>query len=266
MASVPFWYHAMSLAPGVETPGWFDLRPVVDRMPWPDLRGKRCLEVGPYDGFLAFEMERRGASEVVICDIGSPAGWDWPYRTRSTGPAGVAAISGERTGAGFEVAKEILGSSVQRLEVSAYDLDPTELGSFDFVLCASLLLHLRDPVRALEAIRGVCEGRFLSAETIDVPLTLSSPRRPAARLRGGDRCQWWIPNRAAHAKMVEAAGFRTVQATRPYAIPLGPGHPAHEQEEGLRSRLGRLAMAPLLGGQGVPHSALLCVPDAPEAP
>ena len=74
IASHPIWYHTIELAPGVETPGWFDLRPIVDQLPWPDVRGKRCLDVGTYDGFLAFEMERRGASVVVATDIAEPRG------------------------------------------------------------------------------------------------------------------------------------------------------------------------------------------------
>ena len=67
--AVPLWYHTLELAPGVVTPGWFDLRPIVSLLPWPDVRGKRCLDVGTYDGFLAFELERRGAAEVVATDI-----------------------------------------------------------------------------------------------------------------------------------------------------------------------------------------------------
>src|SRR5690606_2603762 len=61
----PFWYHTIDVAPGVTTKGWFDLRGVVDLMPWPDVRGKRCLDIGTFDGFFAFELERRGAAEVV---------------------------------------------------------------------------------------------------------------------------------------------------------------------------------------------------------
>ena len=59
--AVPLWYHTLELPGGIVTPGWFDLRGVVDRLPWPDVRGKRCLDVGTYDGFYAFELERRGA-------------------------------------------------------------------------------------------------------------------------------------------------------------------------------------------------------------
>ena len=72
----PVWYHTIDLAPGVVTPGWFDLRPVVERMPWPSVAGKRCLDVGTYDGFLAFEMERRGAAEVVAVDLDDHDQWD----------------------------------------------------------------------------------------------------------------------------------------------------------------------------------------------
>src|SRR5205807_1718583 len=73
------WYHTIELAPGVETPGWFDLRDVIAEVPLPtSLAGARVLDVGTFDGFWAFEMERRGAAEVVAIDVLDPAGWDWP--------------------------------------------------------------------------------------------------------------------------------------------------------------------------------------------
>src|SRR3954449_1037051 len=74
VAKHPLWYHTMELAPGVVTPGWFDLRGVVDSLPWPDVHCNRCLDVGPYDGLLSFELERRGAAEVLAVDIGSHGG------------------------------------------------------------------------------------------------------------------------------------------------------------------------------------------------
>ena len=253
------WYHTMELAPGLVTPGWFDLRPIVDRLPWPDVRGRRCLDVGPWDGFLSFELERRGAAEVVASDIAGPTEWDWSVTRRETGPRAMAEIVGPDTGAGFRIAKELLGSSARRIEVSVYDLSPETVGTFDVVVCGSLMLHLRDPVRALEAIRSVCDGEFMSAEQISPGLTLAGRRRPLARQRGGERGQWWIPNVACHRRMLEAAGFEIVRAARPYAIPLGPGHPSRGNVTGdVRGRiLTRLAT----GGSGVPHAALLARPS-----
>src|SRR5438045_6918826 len=120
--AVPLWYHTLELPHGIVTPGWFDLRPIVERMPWPDVKGKRCLDVGTYDGFLAFELERRGAAEVMATDISDHAQWDWPARLRAEGPERLAALVGAEKGTGFRVAAEALGSSARREEVSVYDL------------------------------------------------------------------------------------------------------------------------------------------------
>jgi tRNA (mo5U34)-methyltransferase len=256
VASVRLWYHTMELAPGVVTPGWFDLRPIIERMPWPDVRGKRCLDVGPWDGFLSFELERRGASEVIATDISSPADWDWPALRRARGPVELEMLAGPSPGAGFEVARRLLGSSVERVECSVYELSPERLGSFDVVVCGSLMLHLRDPVRALEAIRGICEGLFVSAEQIRPGLTLLRRRVPLAAFRGGERCQWWIPNAAGHRALVSSAGFEIERAVRSYSIPLGPGHPRRGTESVGERLLQRLAT----GSVGLPHSALLARP------
>ena len=258
VAANPLWYHTIELAPGVVTPGVFDLRATVDRMPWPDVRGKRCLDVGTYDGFLAFELERRGAAEVVAVDIDDHEQWDWPAELRAQGPEKLAEMAGPEKGVGFRIAREALGSSAERVPVSVYELDPEELGTFDVVVCGSLLLHLRDPVRAVEAIRGVCRGVFLSAEHIDLLLTAVAPRRPLARLGPAHDIHWWIPNAAGHRRMLEAAGFAIEQATRPYAVGFGPVHPARDR--GPRG-LARLAFQRVLsGGEGVPHAAALARP------
>jgi tRNA (mo5U34)-methyltransferase len=255
--SNPLWYHTLELAPGVVTPGWFDLRPIVDRMPWPDVRGKRCLDVGTYDGFLAFELEKRGASEVVATDISDHTQWDWPLDMRAQGPEYLASVAGPEKGMGFRIAKEILGSSVERHEINIYDLSPERLGTFDVVVCGSLLLHLRDPLRALAAIRGVAAERFLSAEQIDLPTTLLHPRRPMSFLIGmGGLTQWHIPNAAGHRRMLRASGFTIERSTRPYTIPYGVSHPPRGTTPKARAK--EVLERVMGGGPGVPHAAALC--------
>ena len=62
---------------------------------------------------------------------------------------------------------------------------------------------------------------------------MSHPRRPLARLNGsGPQLQWWVPNAAGHRRMLFAAGFEILSATRPYCVPFGPGHPG--RRTGLR--------------------------------
>lgn len=254
VAANPLWYHTIDLAPGVVTPGWFDLRPIVDRMPWPDVTGKRCLDVGTYDGFLAFELERRGAAEVVAVDISDHELWDWPAALRAKGPAYLASVAGEK-GRGFEIARQALDSSVEKVECSVYELDPARMGRFDVVVMGSLLLHLRDPVRALEAICGICDGALLSADAIDPVLALRARRTPAARLVGQD-VQWWMPNPAGYRQLIELAGFAIERSSKPYAIPLGTGHPHRRRFGGARGLATRL----VCGGAGNPHAAVLARP------
>ena len=254
----PLWYHTLDLGPAGVTAGWFDLRPVLDKLPWPDVAGKRCLDIGTYDGHLAFEMERRGAREVIATDVGSHHDWDWAPRARKDGAAALDAIAGEK-GGGFRLAKEALGSAATREVISIYDLSPERIGTFDVVVCGSLLLHLRDPFRGLEAVRSVCTGEFMSSEQVDPELTLLHPRRAVTFIDGREG-RWLYPNARGHAKMLDMAGFDVLEATKPYSIPYGPSHPRPKlawrgrMREQLRTRLG--------GNPGVLHIAARCRPAA----
>ncbi len=251
------WYHTLELRPGVVTPGWFDLRDVSQQIPWPDLAGLRCLDIGTFDGFWAFEMERRGAGEVLAIDLLDPAQWDWPVM--STDEA-VAAIGKRKSrGEGFDVARTALRSSVERREMSVYDLDPDAVGTFDLVYLGSLLLHLRDPVRALERARGVCRGNLIVVDAIDFSLTELFRNRPLATLDGRGRPWWWKPNLAGLARMLEAAGFEIVGRPKRLFMPAGAGQPVPRfRPRLLASRAGREAV--LLGWRGEPHACVRARP------
>jgi tRNA (mo5U34)-methyltransferase len=249
------WYHTLELAPGIQTPGWFDARPVVPKLPLPEsLDGMRCLDVGTFDGFWAFEMERRGAAEVVATDLVDPEEWDWPA---GSAPEVVRELAErKRGGEGFRLAREALGSRVQMVERSVYGLDPEELGEFDFAYLGSLLLHLRDPVRALERVRSVVRGRLLVVDVYDPLMSLLFRRRPIATLDGRDRPWWWQSNIACLVRMVEAAGFDVLEAPRRLRMPRGDGQPAPRPRPAtLRTRLGRRDLANASFGD--PHCAIL---------
>ena len=252
------WYHTLELAPGVITPGWFDARRVAGDLPIPgSLAGKRCLDVGTFDGFWAFEMERRGAREVVAIDLLDLAQADWPPNAL---PETVAAIAGhKREGGGFEIARRALGSSVTRHELSVYDADPETLGRFDFIYLGSLLLHLRDPVRALDRLREVCTGELMVVDNIVLLLTLLFPRRPVASLDVQGRPWWWTCNVAGIVRMCEAARFRVIGRPRRLFMPPGAGQALPRMRPALLlSRAGRRpVMLKLLGD---PHVALRAMP------
>src|SRR5277367_541045 len=65
-----FRYHSIELPDGSVLPGL----QTVEHLRWrlerfdlpPDLRGKRVLDVGAWDGWFSFECERRGAEVVAV--------------------------------------------------------------------------------------------------------------------------------------------------------------------------------------------------------
>jgi tRNA (mo5U34)-methyltransferase len=200
------WYHTLELAPGVVTDGWFDLRDQVSHYRIPErLDGLRVLEVGTWDGFWAFELERRGAAEVVALDLDDERDLDWPPRRRP------AAFSEEPRGAGFALAAELRDSKVQRVVGSIYDATPDDLGTFDLVFCSAVLLHLRDQFLALERMAALCSGRLILAEEYDrwsslLPFPVS--RYLADR---ENAVVFWLPARRTWRRMAWSAGFERVE-------------------------------------------------------
>ena len=249
------WYHSIELPGGVTTPGWFDTRRAVGKVPLPaSLRGKRCLDVGTWDGFWAFELERRGAESVTAIDVDDPERWDWPASLR--GGVEVEVLRAVKSAnAGFALAREALDSRVQRLDLSVYDLDVESTGTFDLVFLGDLLLHLRDPVGALERIRSVCTGEVVVADTVEAVPSVVGPRTPVARLEGRERAWWWQPNRAALLRMVESAGFTILDASPLYFVPTGSGHP--KPRWNARQLLSAQGREEIVGATlGVPHVAV----------
>jgi tRNA (mo5U34)-methyltransferase len=252
------WYHTLELAPGVVSPGWHDTRQIVPQVPFPEsLEGMRCLDVGTFDGFWAFEMERRGAAEVVAIDILDPEEWDWPVGSdRET----IAAIGRRKgSGRGFEIAQRALGSSVRRLERSVYELEESDAGSFDLVYLGSLLVHLREPVRALERLRAVCDGTMIVVDGIDLPLSLMLPRQPVAKLDARGRPWWWYPNQAGLVRMVEAAGFEVIDGPTRLFMPPGPGQPLPPLHPRLLAT-GEGRRQLVIALRGDPHAVLVARP------
>jgi tRNA (mo5U34)-methyltransferase len=245
------WYHTVELPDGVVTRGHYDLRRLASEVLPSELAGKRCLDACSATGFWAFEMEKRGATEIVALDLHSYRDKDWrmPW---------LAPDSDEMQGRTFRVVKEALGSSVERRELSVYDVTAEELGTFDFVFIGSVLLHLRDPVRALRALRTVTRSEFVSFEPILLLSSVLHPQSPRGRMADGADAKWWTPNAAAHAAWLVAAGFEVVDRSW-HRQPFGAMFPR------LPPRLPRFNMDSLsfwLGTRqfGVPSQRLLARP------
>ena len=195
------WYHTIDLGNGILTPGIYNHRPYLHYYGIPeDLTGKTALDVGAASGFFAFEMERRGA-KVTAIDL--PGWFDHDF-----GPCYVPDKTPEE---GLRylrdpimLAKKVLGSQIEKIEMMIYDISPETVGMYDLVFCGSLLLHLTDPIQALWRLRSVTRELAIIATAIH-PDSNSEPKSLFAGHRRGDA--WWLPNRACLEAMVQSAEF-----------------------------------------------------------
>ncbi len=188
------WWHSIDLGQGQVTPGVHSQEELHDnfrRFVLPDdLRGKRVLDIGCWDGFYSFESERRGA-EVVAVDCWRPEN--------------------------FFRAKAALGSRIEFHELSVYDVTPARLGTFDIVLFLGVLYHLRHPLLALERVCELTrETAIVESHVVD---NLFPTNHPIMEFYeedelGGQFDNWWGPNRACLSRMLRASGFARTEVLR----------------------------------------------------
>src|SRR5580704_15908949 len=129
------WWHSFELADGTRIDGVHEvavLKQRIAQFPIPnDLHGQRVLDIGAWDGWYSFEMERRGA-EVMAID-----NWDNPR---------------------FREMHAILASRVEYRQLDIYELTPERIGRFDIVLFMGVLYHLKHPLLALERVCALTTG------------------------------------------------------------------------------------------------------------
>ncbi len=247
VAAVPFWWHSIDLGHGVVTPGHKGpeaLRHELDAMALPDLRGKSVLDIGGWDGFFAFEAERRGAARVGVVDhymwsMDSPGQQAYWRRCMDEGIAPrpyhetefwqPETLPGKR---GFDLAREALGSRVEPIVADFMTCDLAALGTWDVVFHLGVLYHMEEPLTALRRVAAVThELAVVETEAIVVPgLEHEALWRffPGAELNG-DVSNWWAPNLTALTGALRAAGFEAaVPSLGPSAeLVEAPGGPHH---------------------------------------
>jgi tRNA (mo5U34)-methyltransferase len=213
IAAIGFWYHAISLRPGITTPGWAPINPDFYKLP-DDLTDKAVLDIGSWDGYWAFEALKRGASRVVAID---------DFSDTLSDSDGVSRI---QEWASFDLCAEALGYPrgirLHRMRRSVYDTGI--LGPFEVIFLFGVLYHLRHPLLALdECFKGLRAGGELYLETAisDAysPYLVSGgghgPRvvmefYPGAQY-GNNSSNWWCPTLACLRAMLEAAGFVDIE-------------------------------------------------------
>jgi tRNA (mo5U34)-methyltransferase len=193
------WWHSFELADGTKIEGVSSLehqKRRIEAFPIPAaLQGKRVLDIGTWDGWFAFEMERRGA-DVVAVDC-----WDNPR---------------------FRVIHKLLNSKVDYRCFDMYELTPERIGKFDIVLFMGVLYHLKHPLLALERVCALATD-FVAVESF----ILREEHRPGAGVAerpvlefyetdelGGQTDNWYGPSLACLLGLCRTAGFARVEAQK----------------------------------------------------
>ena len=186
------WWHSFELPDGRVIRGMNPLEILKQRIaqfPIPsDLNGKRVLDIGAWDGWFSFEMERRGA-EVVAVDC-----WDNPR---------------------FREMHSIYSSRVEYVQMDAMEIGPETVGRFDIVLFLGVLYHLKHPLLALEKVCSVTKD-MAAIDSFVLRDGLDPAAQPVLEFYETDEMEgqtdnWVAPNLACLMAMCRTAGFARVE-------------------------------------------------------
>src|SRR5207244_8025030 len=149
-------YHRIDFGGGLVMDGEYAMDEYWPLYGFPQsLAGLSVLDVGTASGYFAVECARRGA-DVTAIDIGD---------------------------GGFQrTVVEGAGTSARYEQKDLFDLGE-QFGTFDVVVCGSVLLHVWDQVGAMRRLRAVCRGLTIVATGI-MPPERECDRFPAAELVG----------------------------------------------------------------------------------
>lgn len=186
------WYHSFELPGGHAIDGLVPLstlRHKLSLMPIPDdLRGMRVLDIGAWDGWYSFEMERRGAQVTAVDCVELDT---------------------------FRHIHRLLGSKVEYREMDVMELSPKELGYFDIVLFLGVLYHLKHPLLSLEKVceltrdLAIVESYVLADSQFDSHTPALLEFYETTEL-GGQLDNWCAPNMKCLSALCRTAGFARV--------------------------------------------------------
>lgn len=207
IAALP-WWHQIDFGDGLISPGrcTIDVLRAQANVYFPSrLDGLTVLDIGCWDGFNSFEAHRRGAARVLATDH---AAWHPPFW-------------GDRRS--FDLAHAHVAPAVEVLDIDIPDLSVEKVGTFDIVLFAGVLYHLKSPVGALELIKPLVKATLI----VETHMDACTITEPAAIFYthgyGGDGSNWWGPNRACVEGMLHRTGYSDIRFTQ---------HP-HNAERGI---------------------------------
>lgn len=232
-----FFYHTMTLPGFGEVRGHWDLRGRFDDyVGHVDVNGKSVIDIATATGFLSFEAERNGASEVVSFDMAHARQQNFlPFKDKLhyRDPAAWAEkhnVEVEQWKNAYWLCHRLLNSRAKVFYGDIYNLPvelghsvgfdhsvelgpSVELGQFDIAIVGSVLEHLSDPVTALASIaRLVRETIVIVAPLIESEAGGLDSTQKIARFEGSadhpeNDFTWWTYSAALYREVFKMLGF-----------------------------------------------------------
>jgi O-methyltransferase len=204
-----FFYHRSALADGRVVEGvWNLIGGEEEYLGGIGVAGKTVLELGPASGWLTVWMEQQGAS-VVAFDLGWDACADLlPIEGHDIGQMSRdhARLVSHIANTWWFLQRDHQLSS-RAAYGSIYEL-PDDLGRFDVAVFGSILLHLRDPFRALEQAAAHTDHTIVVVEPLRDPTNqLDEPIMLWNVTRGQSPNGWWSLSPGAIKEMLAMLGF-----------------------------------------------------------
>jgi len=189
------WYHSFELPDGSRIDGFMSLeheRMRYARFPIPDdLRGKKVLDIGAWDGWFSFEAERHGATVTAVDCV----------EMRS-----------------FLEVKRRLNSQVDYRTMDVYEMPDAGLGTFDIVFFLGIVYHVRHPLLALDILCGLTRDIAIVDSFVtdgstwqDNPEEIPTMEFYELEELGNQFGNWFGPSVACLVAMCRAAGFVRVE-------------------------------------------------------
>lgn len=185
------WYHSFRFDDGTEFRGVLSVESSQHRyavFPIPaDLKGKRLLDIGAWDGWFSFEAERHGAEVTAIDMVEVP---------------------------NFLTVHRKLGSKIHYLELDLFESEKVGLGKFDYVFFLGVLYHTKYPLLALEIVCGLTSDIAIVESYVTDADEWQNHRSDIPTLEfyeaeelGGQLDNWFGPTVGCLQAMCRAAGF-----------------------------------------------------------
>ena len=205
------WYHDIDFPGGLkartDTPDaeshralWKWMRSELDKV---DFAGKNMLDIGCWDGYWSFYAEQRGAARVLASDDKTQ---NWSGNI------------------GLELARELMGSSIDiRTDVSIYEASKLA-ERFDIVLCLGVYYHLVDPFYAFSQVRHCSHERSVVVFEGDFAPDWFVKPEQATYYDLGHAGRCFVPTVTCLRQMIEANYFRVITESIYHGLPEQPVH------------------------------------------